>query len=250
MRWLCRKLRININDNRFSLPICMFLSLLFSVILMLSCFDNWLYISEKGLTAFFSAMMQVDITSVAVSIAIVALFYSRKDFCFAENHWRILHESNSYVLICGLVLVALNGICLLLEIKWLQCMAIGLNLSFLLVFAVSVVVIMKRDWIRVVEENSYKHANYVNLVKPIKSSFRDLCSYLDAKYSDTESYYSQVERLQTLSKDERRFLKKLNDIVDDTKIGRKIKNPEQTLQQLKCITSQLEGFSSAIPDSK
>ena len=105
MRWLCRKLRININDNRFSLPVSMFLSLLFSVILMLSCFDNSSYISEKGLTAFFSAMMQVDITSVAVSIAIVALFYSRTDLCFVENHWRILHESNSYVLICGLVLV-------------------------------------------------------------------------------------------------------------------------------------------------
>lgn len=253
MNWLYRKLRISINDNRFTLPVSVVLSLIFSGILMEPCFKNWSYISEKGLTAFFSSMMQVDITSVAVSIAIMAFFYSRTDkdsLHFAENHWRILHESNNYVLICGLILVALNGISLLFESKWLQCMTICLNVSFLFVFAVSVIVVMKRDWVRVVEENSNKNAKYVKSILSIKCKFRDLCSYLDARYSDTESYFSQVERLEFLSKGERRFLKKLNDMVDDTKIGRKIKNPDQIFEQLKDIISQLEDFSSAIPESK
>lgn len=250
MSWLYRKLRININESRYSHLVIVFSSLVFSLIPMQICFKNWSRISEKGMIAFFSAMTQVDITSVAVSIAIMALFYSRKDLFFAENHWRILHESNSFVLICGLILVALNGICLLWEYKLLQCIVIGFNLSFLIVFAVSNIVVMERDWGRVVEENSNKNARYIKSILSIKCKFREFCSYLDTRYNDTESYYSQVERLQTLSKDERKFLKKLNDMVDDTKISRKIKKPEQVLQKLIGITSQLNGFSSAILESE
>ena len=248
MRIVCRILRININDRRYSLLCIVVIFIVLSLQFGASCFNNFDCFSKEGLSAFFSAMMQVSFATVAVSVAILAIFYSNlikniSDLKIVEEsadyHWFILHSSNGFILIVGCILVVLNGLCLPLEYKWLRCVTVGSDLSYIIVFLGIVYGVLRKDWWLMVEKSMTKNVQYVEIVKKLKDLFRKLCSELDSKFCDTESYYSQVDRLQFLSKDERKYLKKLNDLVDDTKIGSRIKNPEEVLRQLESIIDKL-----------
>lgn len=243
MKWIYRKLKININDKRFSFPALLYVGIVVTLVLSILCYGIWGHLSLSDKATFFSAMMQVDITCIAVSVAVLAFFYSRKtDESFWEHHWRIIYESNSYHIIFGLISVAINGVCLLYECRWMYCLAIGLDFSFLLVFVMTIAVIMDKNWSRTVAENVEKQEQYVRKVLLFKKMYRQLCNYLETHYDDTGSYYSQVERIQGISKKDRRFLKSLPDLIDNTNIGSRIKNIEQTINELASIESGLNGF--------
>ena len=243
MKWAYRKLRININDKRFSLLALFVGAIGMTLIFYNICCAVWEHLSLSDAATFFSAMMQVNITCIAVSVAVLAFFYSRnKEEIYGKDHWRIIHESNSYNIVFGIVAVAINGICIIFDCRWLYCLAIGLDFSFLLVFVTSIAVIMGKNWKRTVAENVEKQERYVQNVLLFKKKFRELCNYLDTQYNDTESYYSQVERIQSISKKDRKFLKSLPDLIDNTNIGSRIKNIEQTINELASIESGLNGF--------
>lgn len=112
---------------------------------------------------------------------------------------------------------------------------------FLLLFLASCCALLKPDWSRIVSDNANKYKDHTEDIKELKSLFYSFSVALDKNLSSA-SYYSHIEEIATiikLSKKEIKFLKGLNDVVDNTKIGRDIKNPQIIIKQLKEIISKL-----------
>lgn len=80
---------------------------------------------------------------------------------------------------------------------------------------------------------------YEGELKELKGLFRTLCGILD-NYSFSPSFYTQIDKREDFSKEEKRFLKRLNNEIEDTNTGCVIKEIAKKRSNLKEILIRME----------
>lgn len=237
--YIFRKLKVNINDKKYDLFVFYFVFVVFTIFMTsfsyqelssrLGCRNQWLPL-----------FAQINVALASISLAIFAFWDKRENL--SENHQSILFVFLHTDVFLGLVLCGVD--CFVIALKVSECINPFLfagECVFLLLFLASCCALLKPDWSRIVSDNANKYKDHTEDIKELKSLFYSFSVALDKNLSSA-SYYSHIEeiaKITKLSKNEIKFLKGLNDVVDNTKIGRDIKNPHIIIKQLKEIISKL-----------
>jgi len=235
---LFRLFKINAEDSKYGLFILFLVEVALCVGLFLSVFYplHW----GQDITVL-EGFMEVNAT--IVSICFAAFTFLVKSKKLEDVHKTLLDKSLYLTVVSGLVLLILDiiGVASKSEGAFVQMMVAG-EVGFLLLLVSAFAAFFLPGWSTVVLDNNTKNEQYIKKVKELKELFRSFSASLDDRFN-TFSYFSQISDLasaEMLSKDDIKFLKGLNDIVDDTKIGKHIKDVDGIVVRFKSILKRLE----------
>lgn len=240
-KWFWKKLRINYNDSYKSIiSIFIIASIVLTgvaasqydwIIARLRCPNNW-----AGIFA------QINATLVGISVAISVFYRGKRKLSHA--HLKILSFATDLIFIFGAALCVLDSFLMTIRIEssLIICIIACGQIYFFFVFFILYWVIMQTNWEEIVTKNEEKWEDHIQDVKRLKRYFRIFSEILDTKYDETYSFYSQIDMLNGLNilkRNDVKFLKKLNDRVDETKIGNDITNIQEEIGHFKAIISML-----------
>lgn len=263
---LGRMFRTNYCSERYELPFLLFSGLGLIIIFYGCCAsykDCWF---GSGFNySLFSVLAQISITLVAVALAVFT-FLRSSDEDYGEAHFQKFRVSIRLILIFGLVATLLDCLALVLEVPSISLLACSADVSLVYLFSIPVFTILGRSWQDGISIGIEQRKEYIDRIVVLKHLLYSLCETLDQR-KEYISFYDQIDNLQSLSKGEKKYLKRLYNRVANINTGEYIKNPENEVSRLKLLLQkvlptqldkridasvnpiQVPGFSETITDS-
>lgn len=228
MNWFYKLRRININEEKYDQYVLHFAFGVLGIILSFIFFHLYPFFSE-GYKRVFDLFVTADCAFMAFSLAFKTFILPREN-PKASPHLRIVHNYITIVLIWGVVVVAISIIAVLFNC--IEVLAIGFESAYFIFLIIGIIVMTNNNWIVTVSKNMEKYSSHIRETLQLKAMFRSLCQELDNR-CESISFFSQVDSQEGWTKKEKKYLKKLNDLIDNTKIGREIKDPIKEYTEVK-----------------
>ncbi len=241
--FVAKLFRVNLQEERY-----FFLILVFFIIIMVGvlvyALDNLQVTQHLNIVEsdrWIGVFAQINATLVAIGLAVTTYMMHNKEL--EQCHAAIISGTCREITFLGLFLCAAD--CCTLPFKDVDgriCLALllGQGVFFLLTIG-GYATIMDKDWKETVLKNTNKEKETQEAQKRFLVFYREFSVLLENN-SESTSFYTQVEQLAescNLTAEECRFLKRLNDLVDETKTGKRIKDPDLQFNRLKAIISKL-----------